>query len=297
MFDERVFLSSFPDEQALYAHLRNIKHVALDMDGTIYKGNTLFPYTKQFLADLTTMGIGYSFLTNNPSKSTAGYLEHLGSMGVVATKKEIYTTAQATIAYLKTHHPEVKRLFILGTPSMIEEFELAGFVSVPNDPKEEPDAVVVGFDLTLAYDRLSRAAWWVSQNKLYVATNPDYVCPTDEPVVLVDCGSICAAIEKSVGREPDVVLGKPQPEMLNGILELHHLKNEEVAMVGDRIYTDILMAHRANSLGVLVLSGEATKEDAMKAVPRPNLVTPTIETFGELLKRSRAISRDYETNV
>lgn len=287
MLDDKVFLSSFPDEQALYTHLQKIKHVALDMDGTIYKGNTLFSYTKQFLTDLKAMGIGYSFLTNNPSKSTADYLEHLRKMGVVATKEELYTTAQATIAYLKKHHPEVKRLFILGTPSMIEEFELAGFESVPNDPKEEPDAVVVGFDLTLAYDRLSRAAWWVSQKKLYVATNPDYVCPTDEPVVLVDCGSICAAIEKSVGREPDVVLGKPQPEMLNGILELHNLKSEEVAMIGDRIYTDILMAHRANSFGVLVLSGEATEEDAVKAVPKPNLVTPTIETLGELLKLSR----------
>ncbi|MFV0268393.1 MAG: HAD-IIA family hydrolase [Draconibacterium sp.] len=287
MVDENVFLSSFPDEQALYNHLQKIRHVALDMDGTIYRGNTLFSYTGQFLADLKTMGIGYSFLTNNPSKSNADYLEHLRKMGIVAAKNELYTTAQATIDYLQNNHPEVKRLFILGTPSMIHEFELAGFVSVPDDPKEEPDAVVVGFDLTLTHDRLSRAAWWVSQKKLYVATNPDYVCPTDEPVVLVDCGSICAAIEKAVGREPDRVLGKPQPEMLNGILELHNLKSEEVAMVGDRIYTDILMAHRANCLGVLVLSGEATREDAEKAVPKPSLVTPTIETFGKLLKLSR----------
>ncbi len=287
MVDENVFLSSFPDEQALYNHLQKIRHVALDMDGTIYRGNTIFPFTWQFLSDLKAMGIGYSFLTNNPSKSTADYLEHLRRMGIVATKSELYTTAQATIDYLQNNHPEVKRLFILGTPSMIHEFELAGFVSVPDDPKEEPDAVVVGFDLTLTHDRLSRAAWWVSQKKLYVATNPDYVCPTDEPVVLVDCGSICAAIEKAVGREPDRVLGKPQPEMLNGILELHNLKSEEVAMVGDRIYTDILMAHRANSLGVLVLSGEATREDAEKAAPKPNLVTPTIETFGKLLKLSR----------
>ncbi|MCE4564696.1 HAD-IIA family hydrolase [Maribellus sp. CM-23] len=286
MLDENVFLSSFPDEQALYNHLQKIRHVALDMDGTIYRGNTLFPYTGQFLADLKAMGIGYSFLTNNPSKSNADYLKHLRKMGIVAAKNELYTTAQATIDYLQKNHPGVKRLFILGTASMIHEFELAGFESVPDDPQEEPDAVVVGFDLTLAYDRLSRAAWWVSHKKLYVATNPDYVCPTDEPVVLVDCGSICAAIEKAVGREPDVVLGKPQPEMLNGILEQHNLKSDEVAMVGDRIYTDILMAHRANCLGVLVLSGEATREDAEKAVPKPSLVTPTIETFGKLLKLS-----------
>lgn len=287
MIDREIKWTSFDDEQTMLAQLKKIKHVALDMDGTIYKGNNIFPYTKKFLEDLRGVNIGYSFLTNNPSKSTADYLTHLKGMGLHVSEDELYTTSHATIAFLKNNYPEVRRLFILGTPSMIREFELAGFESVPNDPKEEPDAVVVGFDLTLAYDRLSRATWWIAQKKLYVATNPDYVCPTDEPVVLVDCGSICAAIEKSVGRKPDVVLGKPQPEMLNGILTMHNLKNEEIAMVGDRIYTDILMAYRANSFGVLVLSGEATEEDAKKAEPKPDLVIPTIATLGKLLKLSR----------
>lgn len=288
MLNGKVSLSSFPDEQALLDRLNKIKLVALDMDGTIYKGNTIFPYTQQFLSDLKKMGIGYCFLTNNPSKSTYDYLEHLRCMGITATGNEIYTAAHATIAYLKKHHPSVRRLFLLGTPSMIREFESAGFESVPDDPLEEPDAVVVGFDLTLTYCRLSRAAWWIAKNKLFVATNPDYVCPTDQPVLLVDCGSICAAIEKAAGRKPDVVLGKPQPEMLNGFLELYNLQSEEVAMVGDRIYTDIVMARRTNSFGVLVLSGESTKQDALKTTPLPDLVTPTIATFGELLQLSRA---------
>ena len=105
-----------------------IKHLALDMDGTIYKGNTLFPFTKDFLKKLTSKGIEYSFLTNNPSRSTDDYLKHLKEMGLTVTKNEIYTTAQATIEYLVNHHPHVKRLFILGTPSMIGEFEKAGFI-------------------------------------------------------------------------------------------------------------------------------------------------------------------------
>src|SRR4051812_9259945 len=103
--------------------LKKIKHVALDMDGTIYNGSTLFPYTPGFLASLKKAGIGYSFLTNNPSKNTGDYLKHLDKMGIPATREEMYTSALATIDYLKSHYPLVKRLFILGTPSMVAEFE------------------------------------------------------------------------------------------------------------------------------------------------------------------------------
>jgi HAD superfamily hydrolase (TIGR01450 family) len=264
------------------------------MDGTIYNGDTLFPYTKNFLKNLEKMGIGYSFLTNNPSKSTTDYLSHLQKMGLQVSENEIYTSAHATIAYLNHHYPDVKKLFFLGTPSMISEFEQAGFLSVPDDPNDEPDAVVVGFDPTLSYARLSRAAWWISKKKLYLATNPDFICPTDQPAILVDCGSICAALEKATGRNPDIVLGKPDPEMLNGIRKGNRLEQDEIAMVGDRIYTDLLMARRANALGVLVLSGEATLLDVEKASFVPDIVTDNIESFGELLVQSHAVIEKQE---
>ena len=111
----------------LMDRIRRIKHIALDMDGTIYNGNTLFPFTIAFLDKMKELGIGYSFLTNNPSKSTNDYLRHLSGMGIKAVKDEFYTSAQATIDYIRVHHPECKRLFLLGTPSMIKEFEEAGF--------------------------------------------------------------------------------------------------------------------------------------------------------------------------
>uniref|UniRef100_UPI003216DDE6 HAD-IIA family hydrolase n=1 Tax=uncultured Draconibacterium sp. TaxID=1573823 RepID=UPI003216DDE6 len=290
MITPKIHLTSFENDQEVIERLQKIKHVALDMDGTIYKGSTVFPFTSAFLKTLKEMGIGYSFLTNNPSKSTEDYLGHLKTMGIDATKEELFTTAQATIAFLKANHPEKKRLFILGTPSMITEFEKAGFESMPDDPKAEPDAVIVGFDLTLTYERLSRAAWWIDQGKTYIATNPDYVCPTDQPVTLVDCGAICAMLDKATGKDPDVVLGKPQPEMLNGILTSYSLRAEQIAMVGDRIYTDIMMAHNANAFGVLVLSGEATLEDAKAAKPIPHLVVDNLEALGRLLKQARTLT-------
>ena len=267
--------------------LRQIAHVALDMDGTIYKGGTLFDCTLPFLAQMRALGIGCTFLTNNPSKSAADYLAHLRHMGVSATPDQLYTSAQATIDYLRTRRPELRRLFVLGTPSMLREFSDAGFQLTADDSADAPDAVVVGFDLTLTYARLCRAAWWIQQGKPFVATNPDRVCPTDQPTVLVDCGSICAALEKATSRAPDIVFGKPDPTMLNGIMERHSLEPHEVAMVGDRIYTDMLMAHRAGAFGVLVLTGEATADEAAAANPAPHLVVPSLAEFGAQLELAR----------
>jgi HAD superfamily hydrolase (TIGR01450 family) len=263
--------------------LKNIKHVALDMDGTIYNGSTLFPYTIDFLASLRKAGIGYSFLTNNPSKNTDDYLRHLAKMGIQASTEEMYTTALGTIDYLKQNHPAVKRLFILGTPSMIAEFEANGFISTADDANDIPDAVIVGFDSTLVYKRLCRAAWWISQQLMYIATNPDWVCPTDQPVVLVDCGSICACLQGATKRLPDVVIGKPDPRMLAGILHRHGLAPNEVAMVGDRLYTDVKMAVNAKAFGVLVLSGEATIEDTVNAEVQADVIADNIASFGALL--------------
>lgn len=275
--------SSPHDRETLSARLRSIKHVALDMDGTIYMGNTLFPWTTDFLNGLRERGIGYSFLTNNPSKSISDYLGKLAGMGIEAGREEMYTTALATIDYIRSHYPEAKKLFLLGTPSMVAEFEAAGFESLPDSSEARPDVLVVAFDLTLAYDRLCRAAWWASQGVPYVATNPDRVCPTDQPVVLVDCGSICKCIEHATGRRPDITLGKPDPNMLSGIMERHNLRPDQIAMVGDRIYTDVAMAHNAGAFGVLVLSGETTAESAAGAEPQPDLIVESLAGFGELL--------------
>ena len=278
---------SIYDAEELKARLANIRHVALDMDGTIYMGMSLFDYTIPFLQSLREMGITYSFLTNNPSTSIPDYLKKLKGMGIEATEEEMYTTALATIDYIKTNFPEARRLFLLGTPSMISEFEKAGFESLPDSAEERPDVLVVAFDKTLEYSRLCRAAYWAQQGVPYVATNPDRVCPTDQPTVLVDCGSICKCIEHATGRQPDIVLGKPDPNMLTGVQARYGVKPEEVAMVGDRIYTDIEMAHNAGAFGVLVLSGETTLQIADEAPRQPDLIADSIKVLGELLRESR----------
>ena len=278
--------------------LSKIKHLALDMDGTIYLGSTLFPFTKKFLADMSDAGIGYSFLTNNPSKSVADYLKKLEGLGIEADEGNMYTTSLAAIDYIKAHYPEAKRLFLLGTPSMISQFEKAGFESCADDPDDVPDVLVVAFDMTLEYSRLCRAAWWASQGVPYIATNPDRVCPTDQKVVLVDCGSICKCVEHATGRQPDITLGKPDPNMLKGILDRHGLQPVLNATAVTEIYTDTAMAHNAGAFGVLVLSGETTLETADKVAEDarnnpapeffpPDLIVRDIKELGELLLSSR----------
>ena len=280
------YCSPFSHDE-LMEKCRKIKHVALDMDGTIYMGSTLFPFTVPFLKTLEENGIGYSFLTNNPTKSRQDYLSKLEKLGIQATSDEMYTTAIATVDYLKSHFPDAKKLFLLGTPSMIEEFERAGYESVADDPNQRPDVLVVAFDMTLQYSRLCRAAWWAKQGVPYIATNPDKVCPTDQEIVLVDCGSICRCIEYATDRKPDIVIGKPNPDMLNGIKERYGLESSEIAMCGDRIYTDVAMAHNAGALGVLVLSGETTLDTALNSNPQPDITALNIEEFAKLLLEAK----------
>lgn len=281
------YMSPMSDSE-LMAACRRIRHVALDMDGTIYLGSQLFPWTKGFLQKLTDNGIGYSFLTNNPTRSLDDYVKKLHGMGIEATRDEVYTTAVATIDYIKTHFPEARRLFVLGTPSMIGEFEAAGFEMCADDPNDRPDVLVVAFDTTLVYPRLCRASWWAAQGVPYIATNPDRVCPTDQPVILVDCGSMCACIEHATGRKPDIVIGKPNPDMLRGIMDRYGYRPDEIAMCGDRIYTDVAMARNAGALGVLVLSGETTLDTAMHSDPQPPITADTVDTFADLLIASRS---------
>lgn len=267
--------------------LRKIRHIALDMDGTIYLGKTLFPFTIPFLEKLDRMGITYSFLTNNPSESIEHYIKKLERMGVPCTQDQMYSTTTAAIDYIRTHFPEARKLFLLGTPSMISQFEDAGFVSTADDPEDVPDVVVAAFDKTLAYPRLCRCAWWISRGLPYIATNPDWVCPTDEKTILVDCGSICACLEGATGRKPDVVIGKPNPDILLGVLGKRGLKPEEGAMIGDRLYTDVKTALNVGACGVLVLSGESTMDTVRESPDVPTFICRDIEEFGNLLEESR----------
>ena len=265
--------------------LDRIRHFALDLDGTLYLGGRVFPWTRPFLDRLAELGIGHTFFTNNSSKSTRQYVEHLRKMGIDATADEIYSSTHSTLDYLRAERPEVRRLFVLGTPGLQEEFVENGFVNCADSADDEPDAVIVAFDTTLAYPRVCRAAYWLSKGKPFIATHPDRICPTDQPTVLPDCAAICAMLTTATGRTPDAVLGKPSPLMLDGVRKRHGVAANEIAVVGDRLYTDMAMARGAGALGVLVLSGETTAEQVERADPAPDLVVANIGELARMLPR------------
>jgi NagD protein len=262
--------------------LSKLRHIVLDMDGTIYLGGTLFSSTLPFLAQLEQRGIGYTFVTNNCSHSRAAYVNRLRNLGIDVEPEAISTSAQATVYYLHSKLPDMKRLFVLGTAGLNEDLRHGGYEIVD----KHPDVVVVGFDSALTYDRLAQTAYWIAQQLPYIATHPDRVCPTDKPIVLPDCGAICALLESATGRKPDAIPGKPSPAMLLSIIERQGVMPGETAMVGDRLYTDIRMARDAGAVAILTLTGEAKRGDVeiASATERPDLVVSDLD---ELLTRIR----------
>ena len=223
--------------------LSDIRQVFLDMDGTIYRGSTLFPTTLPFLRYLKERGVGYAFLSNNSSFSTAEYVEKLRRMGIETGPENFYTSTGYTIDHLKKFHPEIRRLFLLGMACIAPEFEAAGFELDDRDPQ----AVVVAFDRTLTYEKLCRAAWFLKQGVPGFATHPDRFCPTDQPTWLPDCGALTACLETATGVRLKV-LGKPDPGMLRAAAARRNVPVEACLMVGDRLATDIAVGAAAGTL-------------------------------------------------
>ena len=287
-YKERLGYARF-DERDLMERLRGIRHLALDMDGTLYLGSTLFEYTAPFLQLLQDMEIGYTFFTNNSSKSDHQYVTKLKEMGIDAQRDQIYSSTHATIDFLRGDPNNFRRLFVLGTQGQKDQMSEAGFVVCD----EDPEMVVVGFDTDLVYDRLAQAAYWIDQGKPYIATHPDLICPTDQALVLPDCGAICKLLEAATGRTPDAILGKPNPAMLNGLRQRFGLDSAQIAMVGDRLYTDVAMANHAGMLGVLVLSGETKLDQLGEADEQADVVVEHVEELGRLLSRARGPEGDF----
>ena len=280
-------------DDALKRRLKEIRHLALDLDGTLHIGGTLFEFTLGFIQSLRQLGIGFSFVTNNSSQSDREYVVKLKEMGIDAELGDIYTSAHGTIDYLRNELEPWKRLFVLGTRGLHDQFTEAGFTVCDT----EPEVVVIGFDTGLVYDRLALAAYWIQQGKPYLATHPDLVCPTDQPLVLPDCGAICQLLQAATGRLPDAVLGKPNVAMLDGIRQRLGLDHTQIAMVGDRLYTDIAMARSAGILGVLVLTGEAQLSDLEGTADRPDMVVANVGQLGRMLVAAKSSNGDEAVHV
>ena len=257
--------------------IQNMKLFLFDMDGTLYLGDRLFPFTIPLLRRIRETGGRYLFMTNNSSKGVEDYIRKLQKLGIPSTREDFITSAQATAYYLQQHHPG-KRLYVCGTASLKGELRWAGF-EIAADP-DEAECIVMGFDTELTFQKL----WDVSRLLLtreipYIATNPDYVCPTEFGSV-PDCGSVCDMICNATRKRP-IVIGKPEALMPQLAMERLGIPPEQTCCIGDRIYTDIRCGLNAGITAMLVMNGETTREILDASDIKPHFV---LENAGEILE-------------
>lgn len=249
------------------------------MDGTIYLGNRKLPGAGEFIEYLNSSGRKFLFFTNNPTKDARQYEEKLRKLGIEVCRDRILTSGMATIEYLK-RETNYRRLFTVAPPSFEEELKACGFVLTD----EKPEAVVISFDITLTYEKLRKATYFIRQGLPYFGTNPDLVCPTEEGPI-PDCGAIASLLYCATGRYPKYI-GKPNPEMIQMALKVLGEGKEVTAMVGDRLYTDMEMAYRSGVTSILVLSGETKKEDLSRVKRKPDFI---FDSIAELLSELQRI--------
>ena len=261
--------------------LRSKKLYLFDMDGTLYLGERLYNFTVELLDTLKSTGRKYLFMTNNSSKSVEDYVEKLKKLGIEATREDFMTSSQATAHYLHKNH-EGKKLYVCGTESLKAELRREGFTVTTELP--EVECIVMGFDTELTFQKLHDVSYLLlTRPELpYIATNPDYVCPTEFGSV-PDCGSVCDMIYNAAKKRP-VVIGKPSPLMPVLAMEKLGMAKEETCVVGDRIYTDVKSGLNAGITGILVLSGETTEEILAQSPDKPDLVLQDASEILEAIK-------------
>lgn len=244
-----------------------------DMDGTIYEEETVFDGTLELLKTIVDRGGRYVFITNNSSKSVVDYVKKVNCLGIIADVDNFFTSAQATILYLKQNYPSAK-VYCQGTKSLVKELEDA---KIDVTEQVEPvDVVLVGFDMELTTGKLRNTCEILStQNVAYIATNPDWVCPVSFGFI-PDCGSICGMIKNATSKWPTFI-GKPEPTMVNIVMEKFGVKAVETVVVGDRLYTDIATGLNAGVTAVCVLTGEATVDEIQKGDIKPTLTFDSIK--------------------
>ena len=259
--------------------LKNKKLFLLDMDGTLYLDGDLFPCTLPFLKKIEEIGGEYLFLTNNSSKSAQSYVEKLNKMGIEATLSQFVTSVQATAKHLLAHHSE-ELIYVAGTESLKKELREAGLQITDTLEGGNFDAItclLCGFDTELTFKKLDDCSRLLTRGVTFIATNPDWVCPTAYGYV-PDCGSVCEMLFRATGKRPRFI-GKPQPDMVYMALEKTGYKKEEALLIGDRLYTDIACALNAGIDGAFVLSGEGTIADIAETGVNPTYI---LKDVGEL---------------
>ena len=260
-----------------WVRLKAARAFVFDMDGVLYRGDTALAGVRDVLNALELRERGYMLATNNSMSTPASYVTKLAGMGLEVPEEAILTAGIATRDYLSEHLPVGVGVFVVGMPALREQLFAGTSFHPVQYGEEQPAAVVVGLDLQFDYEKLKAATAAIRGGALFVATNADATLPTESGLV-PGAGSVVAAVAVASGREP-VVIGKPEPLLLE--MALHHLgvPPEEAVMIGDRLDTDIVAGYRAGMMTVLVLTGVSTRDEVPNASVLPDLVLTDMAAF------------------
>jgi 4-nitrophenyl phosphatase len=246
--------------------LRSVRHVIVDMDGVLYRGDEVLPGTNHFIEFLRQRGIGFILATNNSTRTPQQFVDKLAGMAVEIHTSEVLTSAQATAVYLAGIAPPAARVFVVGMDGVRSALSEAGFSLV----EEDAEFVVAGMDFRVCYERLAQATLQIRAGAHFIGTNPDKTFPSERGIV-PGAGSILAFLETSTGVTPTVI-GKPETAMIEQALARLGAESAHAAMLGDRLETDILAGQRAGLQTLLVLSGVTTRELLSGSEIQPDLL-------------------------
>lgn len=256
--------------------LKDIKLFVLDMDGTFYLGDKLIEGSLDFIKKVKSTGREFIFFTNNASRVSAFYKKKLEKMGLYVDEKDIITAGDVTIEYLKSFYPG-KRVYLNGTRLLEGSFWEAGIKLVV----DKPDVVVQSFDTSLTYEKLDIICQYIRQGVPFLATHIDTNCPTEDGF-MPDCGAMCDLIIASTGVKPKF-LGKPFKETVDMILKITGSSIEELAFVGDRLYTDVATGVNNGAKGFLVLTGEADMNTVLESTVKPDCIYDSLFDMSKYL--------------
>jgi len=247
----------------------------IDLDGTIFLGSKIITGAKEFINILKEKNLNFFFLSNNSSKSKHTYVEKLTKLGISITLENIILSTDGVVAYL--HAQGLTDIFIVGTDSMREDIQAQGFNITP----QSPQAVVLGYDTEINYEKLKTAALLIQEGLPFIATHPDKVCPTPEGPI-PDIGSMIELFRVATGRKPQI-FGKPNKSMIEHVIKKSGYSKDEIVLIGDRLYTDEKLAQNIGIDFICVLSGETNIEDIKLEGHKPELLVHSVADLVSIL--------------
>ena len=247
-----------------------IKSLILDMDGVIWRGEAPIGDLPAIFNRIRQRGFKFVFATNNGTRTSEQYVTRLGNLGVQVEPWQVVTSAQAVSYALSPKFPPGTKIFMIGGDGVRQALEENGYeiVSVDNAPAAE--AVVMGIDTEITFQKMSEAAYLVRRGIPFYATNPDKTFPTPRGEI-PGAGAWYSVVVTATGVQP-IVAGKPFPFLMELSLDRLGTRKQETLVVGDRLETDIAGGQAVDCPTALVLSGVSTLEQANQWKPPPDYI-------------------------